>query len=526
MAVGESRVGQTFGKYTIVSRLGKGGMGEVYEAYDDSKGRTVALKILSPQFSQDEAFRTRFKRESRAAAILQEPHVIPIHDWGEVDGNLFIDMRLVRGKTLYDVLELGPIDPARAVAIVGGVASALDAAHAAGLVHRDIKPQNIILTSDDFPYLVDFGIAEAKGDPGLTMTGTYLGTVAYMAPERFGGQNSTPAVDVYALACVLYEALTGHPPFPHGGLEQAMMSHLTAPPPRPSQAQRAVSPAFDQVIARGMAKEPADRYASAGALVAAAKHALIPQEPPTVATPTVQHTPPRAQPYVDPFRPRQQPPPHPSTPPPRPPYPPQPPPTGRPKWVLPSAIAFVAVLAIGLVAVVIGLNSGGSNRPVATDTSPTDDSTGPTSTSATIGPTSTPGASSRPTSSGPTASAPQAPPAPPPLVTGPDLSAARETCDGGYFLTNRNGFGTHAGRGTPETSCRFMDSVLNAYWTQYGDASRSLRPVSAAGSVACNTVLTDGAGCDGDNFLMQCQAYPGQGYITCEGGRNAVVYLF
>src|SRR6195952_83474 len=139
----QSRVGQMFGQYKIVGLLGKGGMGEVYEAEDTGKGRTVALKILSSQFSHDESFRTRFQRESRAAAILQEPHVIPIHDWGEIDGNLYIDMRLVRGQDLHETLKRGPLEPARAVSIVAQIGAALDAAHARGLIHRDIKPQNI-----------------------------------------------------------------------------------------------------------------------------------------------------------------------------------------------------------------------------------------------------------------------------------------------------------------------------------------------------------------------------------------------
>src|SRR6202008_3057351 len=144
-------------------------------------------------------YRARFLRESQAAAVLQEPHVIPIHDWGEIDGSLYIDMRLVQGETLLDLIAAGPLEPARAVAIIGQVAAALDAAHAEGLIHRDVKPQNIIVTPADFVYLVDFGIAEAKGDPRLTVTGTQIGTYRYMAPERFTGEAATLAVDVYAL---------------------------------------------------------------------------------------------------------------------------------------------------------------------------------------------------------------------------------------------------------------------------------------------------------------------------------------
>ena len=274
MASGDTRVGQTFGHYKLTGLLGRGGMGEVYRAEDTKKGRTVALKILAEQFWQDEKFRTRFQRESRAAAVLQEPHVIPIHDWGEIDGHPYIDMRLVEGQTLQDLLANRPLAPARASFIIGGVAAALDAAHAAGLVHRDVKPQNIIVTPSDFPYLVDFGIAEAKGESGLTMTGMQIGTFAYMAPERFRDKDATPAVDVYALACVLYECLTGEAPFSSTSLEQIMTAHLMLPPPRPSEANRALATAFDDVIARGMAKEPDDRYGSCGALGRAAQRAV------------------------------------------------------------------------------------------------------------------------------------------------------------------------------------------------------------------------------------------------------------
>jgi serine/threonine protein kinase len=175
-------------------------MGEVYRAEDTKKGRTVALKILAEQYWQDETFRTRFQRESRAAAVLQEPHVIPIHDWGEIDGHPYIDMRLVEGQTLQQLLTHGPFDPARAAFIIDGTAAALDSAHAAGLIHRDVKPQNIIVTSSDLPYLVDFGIAEAKGDTGLTLTGTQIGTFDYMAPERVRDRDATFAVDVYSLS--------------------------------------------------------------------------------------------------------------------------------------------------------------------------------------------------------------------------------------------------------------------------------------------------------------------------------------
>jgi len=269
-----SRVGRTFGKYQLRRLLGAGGMGEVYEAYNTGKHRTVALKILREQYSHDEQFRTRFQRESHAAAILQEPHVIPIHDWGEIDGNLYIDMRLVNGQTLHDMLKPGPLEPPRAVAIITQVAAALDAAHSEGLIHRDVKPHNIVVTPGDFAYLLDFGIAEAKGDTRLTMAGYQIGSLDYMAPERFDDQPTTLAADVYSLAAVLYEALTGRTPFASRSFEHAVGAHLTCPPPRPSVVNPRVPVTFDHVIARGMAKEPDDRYGSAGALGRAAQRAL------------------------------------------------------------------------------------------------------------------------------------------------------------------------------------------------------------------------------------------------------------
>ena len=212
----DSRVGTTFGKYKITGVLGKGGMGEVYEAYDNQINRAVALKIIKSEYADDRRYRTRFERESHAAAKLQEPHVIPIHGYGEIDGCLFIDMRLVRGADLQSLIDKAPLNPSRAVAVIAQIAAALDAAHAEGLIHRDVKPQNIIVTPADFAYLVDFGIAESVGeaDTRLTAMGAQIGSWVYMAPERFTDKDLTPSVDIYSLTCVLYESLTGQTPFP------------------------------------------------------------------------------------------------------------------------------------------------------------------------------------------------------------------------------------------------------------------------------------------------------------------------
>uniref|UniRef100_UPI0005856470 serine/threonine-protein kinase n=1 Tax=Nocardia araoensis TaxID=228600 RepID=UPI0005856470 len=199
------RTGTRFGPYELRSLLGKGGMGEVYEAYDTVKDRVVAVKLLSEELAKDPMYQLRFRRESQAAARLAEPHVIPIHDWGVIDGVLFIDMRLVRGVDLRTLLRgKGPLSPARAVGIIEQIASALDAAHANNLVHRDVKPANIMVTDADFAYLADFGIAHTEGDSAVTLVGMAVGSYIYMAPERFDVGPVTGRADVYSLACVLH----------------------------------------------------------------------------------------------------------------------------------------------------------------------------------------------------------------------------------------------------------------------------------------------------------------------------------
>jgi serine/threonine protein kinase len=269
---GGSRLGTRFGPYELHSLIGVGGMGEVYRAYDTVKERTVAVKLLRAEVAADKSYQERFRRESRVAARLQEPHVIPVHDFGDIDGTLYIDMRLVDGASLKDELRVnGPLEPRRAASIIAQVAAALDAAHADGLVHRDIKPENVLLTPDDFAYLVDFGIAHGEGDANVTSTGLIIGSCAYMASERFVGGRVGPAADIYSLTCLLYESLTGRAPFEAGGdLRQLMSAHMFSPPPRPSIMRRGINRAFDDVVAKGMAKKPADRYASAGELARAA----------------------------------------------------------------------------------------------------------------------------------------------------------------------------------------------------------------------------------------------------------------
>ena len=295
-----------FGPYRVLGVLGNGGMGRVLRAHDAEHERDVALKVLHPQWAQDESYRGRFRREAQIAARLNEPHVIPIHRFGEIDGQLFLDMRLVEGENLDSLLRRGgPMDPARAVDLIGQVARALDAAHAGGLVHRDVKPSNVLLVrradgadlvtsaaGEDFAYLADFGIARVADEgtgPALTATGTAIGSTEYMAPERFGPNPPDARSDVYSLACVLFELLTGRRPFPVGEPLAAMYAHLHEDPVPPSRLLPTLPVALDGVVLRGLAKDPAERWQTAGQLAAAARAALTASGvplPPTDRAPT------------------------------------------------------------------------------------------------------------------------------------------------------------------------------------------------------------------------------------------------
>jgi serine/threonine-protein kinase len=273
-----------FGRYELQELLGRGGMGEVYRALDTERDRTVAVKLLPKHLASDDSFKSRFRRESRMAAKLNDPHIIPIHDFGEIDGTLFIDMRLVEGKDLTAVLsEGGALSPEQAVKIISQASSALHAAHEAGLVHRDVKPSNILLSrwvrgedSDPFAYLVDFGIARAANQEGTALTATSgtVGTVAYMSPERIGGEPGDRRTDIYALGAVLYEALTGKKPF-DGEIFAIMYAHMNTPPPKVSaHLPGPLGHALDVVIEKAMAKNPDDRYPTALEFATAARKAL------------------------------------------------------------------------------------------------------------------------------------------------------------------------------------------------------------------------------------------------------------
>lgn len=281
---------ERFGPYLVQELIGRGGMGEVHRAHDTVRQRTVALKRLRPEFAADERFRARFVRECRQAAQLVQPHVVPIHDFGEIDGRLYLDMQLIQGDNLEQILRRhGPLAPDRAVTVVTQVAAALDAAHAAGLMHRDVKPSNVLLSAGGpelHCYLADFGVAAAiRGGGSLTATGTTVGTMDYIAPERLRGRQIDHRVDVYSLACLLHEALTGHPPFRADELAAMINAHLNLEPPRPSEFVPTVPAGLDPVVARGMAKDPDARYPTAGELAAAAGEALQARSPDGAATP-------------------------------------------------------------------------------------------------------------------------------------------------------------------------------------------------------------------------------------------------
>jgi serine/threonine protein kinase/ABC-type Fe3+-hydroxamate transport system substrate-binding protein len=271
-------VGTMVSGYRIEKVLGSGGMGTVYLAANPVLPRRDALKVLSSELSQDPQFRARFLREADLAATLDHPNVVTVYTRGETEeGQLWIAMQYVAGSDANKELDEGRMTAKRAGHIVSEVAKALDYAHRRKLIHRDIKPANFLLAPDDERiFLADFGIARALDDSvGLTATGTVMATVAYAAPELLGAGQVDARADIYALGCSLYRLLTGRPPFSSsGGMAAVMAAHLSQPPPRVTERAKDLSPAIDQVVAKAMAKSPADRYQSAGEFAAAAVAAL------------------------------------------------------------------------------------------------------------------------------------------------------------------------------------------------------------------------------------------------------------
>lgn len=269
----DPRLGTTIAGYRLEALLGRGGMSVVYRAYDPRLKRNVALKLLAPELAQDERFRERFLRESELAASLEHPNVVPIHDVGEAEGQLFIVMRVVEGKDLKALLrEEETLEPKRALALCSQVADALDTAHARGLVHRDVKPSNVLLDEREHVYLADFGLSRRITDRETVASGARsLGTIDYVPPEQIRGEELDGRADAYSLACLLHECLTGQPPFRRPSDAAVLFAHLEEEPPAP--------PGLEEVMPRALAKEPEDRYQSCRELVEAARAALGIAEP-------------------------------------------------------------------------------------------------------------------------------------------------------------------------------------------------------------------------------------------------------
>ena len=270
--------GSVLADFRIEGVVGRGGMGVVYQAVQLSLGRPVALKLIAPHLADEEGFRERFVRESRLSASIDHPHIVPVYGAGEEDGVHYIAMRFVEGVNLrVAIASAGRLEPARAVRLVQQVASALDSAHERGLVHRDVKPANVLISQpggSEHAYLTDFGVTKRRAatDSG-TGTGEWVGTFDYVAPEQLRGDNVDGRADIYSLGCVLYQCLTGEVPFPRENEMATLWAHISDPPPTASELVPEVPVALSAVVHRAMAKDPNDRFASAGELSQAARDA-------------------------------------------------------------------------------------------------------------------------------------------------------------------------------------------------------------------------------------------------------------
>src|SRR3954470_16877201 len=253
------------GRYELVRHIARGGMAEVYLAHDKLLDRPVALKVLFPELSVDRSFVERFRREAQAAASLSHPNIVSVYDWGEEEGTYFIVMEYVDGRTLSAMLrEEGPLLPDRAAGIGAEVAAALAFAHRNGVIHRDVKPGNVIITTDGLVKVTDFGIARAaNAEENLTQTGAVMGTATYFSPEQAQGTAVDARSDIYSLGVVLYELVTGRPPFKGDNAVAIAYKHVRETPPAPREKNPAVPVTFEAIILQAMAKRSADRYNTA-----------------------------------------------------------------------------------------------------------------------------------------------------------------------------------------------------------------------------------------------------------------------
>jgi streptogramin lyase/tRNA A-37 threonylcarbamoyl transferase component Bud32 len=268
-------IGSEFLGYRIEATLGRGGMGVVYRAYDPRLKRRVALKLLAPELAEDARFRERFLREVELAALLEHPNVVPVHGAGEIDGQLYLVMRYVDGTDMKRVLhQEGTLQPDRALGICGQVADALDAAHVLGLVHRDVKPSNVLLDGREHAYLADFGLSRRLSEQDDPSRGRSVGTADYVAPEQIRGEEVKPAADLYSLGCLLFECLTGTAPFGRSSDFAVLFAHLEEAPPAATTRNPVLPEAVDAVLGRALAKEPEERYGTCCELIVAARAAL------------------------------------------------------------------------------------------------------------------------------------------------------------------------------------------------------------------------------------------------------------
>jgi serine/threonine protein kinase len=377
----DPRIGSTLGDYTIESLLGRGGMSMVYLARHTKLDRHIALKVMAEELSENAGFRSRFVREAKMAANLEHPNIVPVYDAGEIDGVLYLAMRVIRGTDLRRVIsEDGPMDPERTLTMCGQVASALDAAHRAGLVHRDVKPGNILLAVDgdeEHAFLTDFGLTKhVSSKSGLTKTGTFLGTVDYVAPEQIRGIEVDGRTDEYSLGCVVYECLTGYVPFAKDQDVATLFAHVEDERPRVSATRPDVPEGVSDAVARAMSKSKEDRFDTCQGFVRAARTAL--GQPATVPNPTILAPPPPPPPASVPPA---------STPPgagPR-------DGGGRRGLVIAAIIAAIAIAGtVGAIALMS--QPDGASGPTSQPTGPTSDlsgASGPTSETGPSGPSAT-----------------------------------------------------------------------------------------------------------------------------------------